>query len=76
MLDGGGLEMTNVLGGKFASAVVRGTCFNVTARMGTVSGESGVAGTWIVSPLCIVSHVILVPACIPFACDFNPWMDT
>jgi len=45
ILDGGGLVMTNVLGGKFASAVVRGTCFNVTARMGTVSGESGVAGT-------------------------------
>ncbi|KAE9536750.1 hypothetical protein AGLY_006983 [Aphis glycines] len=43
MLDGGGLVMTNVLGGKFASAVVRGTCFNVTARIGTVSGESGVA---------------------------------
>jgi len=45
ILDGGGLEMTNVLGGKFASAVVRGTCFNVTARRGTASGENGVAGT-------------------------------
>jgi len=45
ILDGGGLVMTNVLGGKFVSAVVRGTCFNVTTLFGTVSGESCVAGT-------------------------------